>query len=200
MKTSKRFINHYKNGYMPWHHEKVDYNLVRMVEKWPVPIGKVLELGCGTGTDAIWLAEKGFDVTAVDVSDIAIGIAKESAKKAGVTCNLLTVDFVRDGLDYGEFDFIFDRGYFHSYKTGPKRKIFARKVMAQLKSKGLWLSLIGSCDSPPRDEGPPMHSAKEIVTAVEPYFEILILKASRFGSDMKEPAKNWVCLMQKRDS
>ena len=71
---------------MPWHHEKPDYNLVRMVEKWPVPVGKVLELGCGTGTDAIWLAKNGFEVTAVDVSDIAISIAEKSAKKSGVKC------------------------------------------------------------------------------------------------------------------
>lgn len=198
MGTGKRFINYYKNGFMPWVHEKPDYNLVRMVEKWPIPACKALELGCGTGTDAIWLAEKGFEVKALDVSDIAIKIADENAKKANLKCNFLSMDFWKENPELGEFDFVFDRGYFHSHKTSPKRRLFAKKVAAQLKPQGLWLSLVGSCDSPPRDEGPPMHSAKEIVTGVEPYFEILLLKASRFGSDHKEPAKNWVCLMKKR--
>jgi SAM-dependent methyltransferase len=200
MGTGKRFINHYKNGYMPWHHENADFNLVNMVEKWPVHPCRVLEIGCGTGTDAIWLAQNDFDVTAADVSDIAIKMASERAEKAGVKIKFHNIDFWTEGLDEGKFDFVFDRGYFHSHKTDKKRKKFASKVARQLKSGGLWLSLVGSCDSPPRTSGPPMHSATEIVKGVEPYFEILQLKASRFGSDMKVPAKNWVCMFKKRDA
>jgi glutamyl/glutaminyl-tRNA synthetase len=147
-----------------------------------------------------FLREAGFEVTAADVSDIAISMASERAEKAGVKINFHNTDFWTEGLDEGEFDFVFDRGYFHSHKTDKKRKKFASKVFRQLKAGGLWLSLVGSCDSPPRASGPPMHSATEIVKGVEPYFEILMLKASRFGSDMKEPAKNWVCMMRKRDA
>lgn len=185
---------------MPWHHKDPDFNLVETVRNWPVSPCRLLEIGCGTGTDAIWLAKQGFEVTAADVSDIAIQMASERAQEAGVVIHFLNIDFWQDGLDTGKFDFVFDRGYFHSHKTGKKRKKFAGKVARQLKPGGLWLSLIGSCDSPPRSSGPPMHSATEIVKGVEPYFEILMLKASRFGSDMKEPAKNWVCMMKKRDA
>ncbi len=183
---------------MPWAHEKPDFNLIEMVKDWPVPVSKALELGCGTGTDAIWLAENGFDVTAIDVSDIAIKLARERAEKAKVHCHFVTMDFEKESPEDTPFDFVFDRGHFHSYKTHKRRKIFTRRVAEQLTSNGLWLSLIGSCDSPPRNGGPPMHSAGEIVRGVEPYFEILLLKASKFGSDMKQPAKNWVCLMKRR--
>ena len=56
---------------------EVDFNLEEIVEIWPIEPCKTLEIGCGTGTDAIWLAEQGFDVTACDHSEIAIGLAKE---------------------------------------------------------------------------------------------------------------------------
>lgn len=198
MGTSKKFINHYRNGYMPWTHEEVDFNFADMVRDWPINPCRALELGCGTGTDAIWFAQNGFDVTAVDVSDIAIGIARENANKHNVECNFIVADFWKDGLDQGNFDLVFDRGYFHSYKTGKKRHKMAKLVTGQLNAGGLWLSLIGSCDSPPRTGGPPMHSAKEIISGVEPFFEILVMKSSRFGSEKENPAKNWVVLMKKR--
>jgi len=115
MKTSKRFIEHYKKGYMPWVHQNPDFNLVEMVESHPIKSCKALELGCGTGTDAIWLAKNGFDVSAVDVSEIAIKMAQEGAQKANLDCNFSILNFWDDKPPSSPFDFVFDRGYFHSY-------------------------------------------------------------------------------------
>jgi hypothetical protein len=44
-----------------------------------------------------------------------------------------------------------------------------------------------------------MRSAKEIISAVEPFFELQILKKSIFGSDNENPANNWIFLMKKRN-
>ena len=46
--------------------------------------GRALELGCGDGVGAVWLASHGWTVTAVDVSEVALGIAAERAERAGV--------------------------------------------------------------------------------------------------------------------
>jgi len=183
---------------MPWAHQNPDFNLVDTINNLPIKPCKALELGCGTGTDAIWLAEKGFDVTAVDVSDVAIGMAMKNARDKDINCNFQTLDFWKNFPENGSYDFIFDRGYFHSYKTPKKRTFIAKRVAESLSKDGRWLTLMGSCDSPPREGGPPMRSAKEIVMAVEPFFEILLIKASVFGNDQENPAKNWVCLMKKR--
>ncbi len=86
MNTKKRFNKHYKEGYMPWAHVQVDFNLVDAVQ-WPINPCKTLELGCGTGTDAIWLSKQGFEVTAIDVSPIAIDLANEKAKEVGSDCH-----------------------------------------------------------------------------------------------------------------
>ena len=198
MSTKDRFIKHYEKGYMPWVHPDPDFNLINIVKQYDIKPCKTLEIGCGTGTDAIWLAEQGFEVTAIDVSPVAIEIAMANAKKVNADCHFRVKDFLTKSLDNAPFDFAFDRGYFHSFNSGRRRKIIAQKIAKNLNEGGFWLSLIGSADSPPRESGPPMHSAKNIITAVEPFFEILLMKSSVFGNDQENPPKNWVFLMKKR--
>jgi len=55
-----RFIDYYEKGFMPWAHEEPDFNLVEMVDNWPIKLCKTLEVGCGTGTDSVWLSQMGF--------------------------------------------------------------------------------------------------------------------------------------------
>ena len=56
--------------------------LVALVEN--LEPGSVLDVGCGEGADAIWLADRGWQVTAIDVSRVAIDRGKAHAQKAGV--------------------------------------------------------------------------------------------------------------------
>ena len=65
--------------------------------------GTALDLGCGEGADAIWLARQGWQVTGVDVSDVALDRARQHADAAGVQ-----VEFVLDDLatSPGEFDLV----------------------------------------------------------------------------------------------
>lgn len=198
MKIKKRFTEHYQKGFMPWAHDEADHNLVDVVESRPVKPCKALEPGCGTGTDAIWLARAGFDVTACDVVEIPLNIAREKAENTKARVQFIQLDFLNGNIKNAPFDFVFDRGYFHTYRTPGTRKKLAAKVASVLSDNGLWLSLVGSSDSPPRDSGPPMRSAKDIVNAVENFFEILYLKAGFFGNKEEKPVKIWVCLMKKR--
>jgi len=70
-----------------------------------VPPGRALDLGCGEGGDALWLAEKGWHVTAVDVSETALGRASAEARARGV---LDRIDFqhhdLSDSFPDGTFD------------------------------------------------------------------------------------------------
>ncbi len=54
--------------------------------------GRALELGCGTGGNAIWLAEQGWKLTAVDYSDVAIGKARERAEERDVSVDFVVAD------------------------------------------------------------------------------------------------------------
>ncbi len=198
MKSQERFINHYENGFMPWVHENPDFNLVEMVDNWPIKPCNALEIGCGTGVDSIWLKQKGFNIKAIDVSPIAIEMAKENSMEMEEKPDFMVLDFLNEELPRNTFDFVFDRGVFHGNDNLTDRKILAERISNTLTDDGLWLSLIGSCDGEKTEPGPPLRSATEVVTAIEPFFKILAIRASYFGSDMEKPARIWVCLMRKR--
>nr|WP_062339964.1 class I SAM-dependent methyltransferase [Herbidospora sakaeratensis] len=74
--------------------------------------GSALDLGCARGADAIWLARRGWRVTAVDVSDVALDGARENAARAGVTDQItfarhdLAVDFPEGSFDLVSAQFL----------------------------------------------------------------------------------------------
>jgi hypothetical protein len=67
-----------------------------------------------------------------------------------------------------------------------------------LEKAGLWLTLVGNADEERHAPGPPQRTARDIVNAVEPFFEILSLVATHFGSNVPNPPRAWACLMRKR--
>jgi SAM-dependent methyltransferase len=68
--------------------------------------GRALDVGCGEGADAIWLARQGWTVTAIDVSDVAVGRAREAAERAGTTVEWVCGDALRTPLPANSFDLV----------------------------------------------------------------------------------------------
>ncbi len=71
--------------------------LVEQLVEHPVPVGRAIDLGCGEGRNALWLAEQGWDVVGVDQSSVAIERGREVAASASIAVDLrvgdvLTVD------------------------------------------------------------------------------------------------------------
>ncbi len=198
----QRYKDLYRAGVTPWDVGRPDFNLIDTVTGRKIPAGPALDIGCGSGANSIWLAGQGFAVTGVDVSEIALSTAGENAAKAGVACAFLLIDFFIEDVPGAPFGFVFDRGCFHSFDTDDVRRQFAGRVEEHLDAEGLWLSIIGSADEPPRGPGPlagpPRRTAQDIAAAVEGSFEIVSLVASQFESNAPRPPRAWVCLMKKR--
>ena len=76
---------HYEQGAMPWDTETPDQGLVDFVRGRRLVPGRALDIGCGTGTHALWLAGQGWDVLGVDISPRAIERAHTRAAEATVT-------------------------------------------------------------------------------------------------------------------
>ena len=74
---------------------------------------RVLELGCGDGVNAVFMASRGCDVTAVDISPSALAMAREKQRAAGVEVRLVEGDVFTLDLPRASYDFVFDRGMFH---------------------------------------------------------------------------------------
>ena len=168
----------------------VDENLLEVLPQLKLSGGQALEIGCGTGTNAIAIASHGFThVTATDLSPKAIEMAKAKAAAPG---SMATIDFkVNDiiasaPVPSASVGFVFDRGVFHSV-SNDHRPIFARRVADALASGGWWLSLCGNADDK-TEGGPPRLTAAHIATVVEPLFEIHTLSRSRFRDVKSAPA------------
>jgi len=73
---------------------------------------RVVDLCCGSGTDAIYLAGKGFDVTALDVAPTALSQAQQKARQASVSVRWILADVLAPP-HLKPFDFIYDRGCYH---------------------------------------------------------------------------------------
>ena len=89
--------------------------LQKLVKEGTVRACRAVDLGCGSGTDAIFLASHGFDVTAIDISPTALSQAEEKARKAGVSVRWILADVVAPP-NVGSFDFVYDRGCYHNVR------------------------------------------------------------------------------------
>jgi cyclopropane fatty-acyl-phospholipid synthase-like methyltransferase len=84
--------------------------------------GRALDLGCGTGTNAIALARRGWQVTGVDFARGALRTARSKAKNAGLQIDFQIADVSRLPGISGPFDLILDIGCFHSLPSNAKKR------------------------------------------------------------------------------
>ncbi|MDF7826339.1 methyltransferase domain-containing protein [Pontiellaceae bacterium B12227] len=195
---NRTFEERYQENDIPWDRDAADENLIRAVEKFNIQPCRVLDLGCGTGINAVWLAQQGFEVSGLDLSPSAIKKAEERARSQNISMHLFSCDFLDRSVVRAPFDFIFDRGCFHSFDCFEDRSSCANRIADLLTPGGRWLSLTGNADDVPREVGPPTMSATELAQIVEPRFELLSLTAGWFGGDQNDPPKAWIGLMKKR--
>ena len=199
MAVENHFKESYTTGNAPWDIGKPDFNLIQIMNTTPIKPCTALEVGCGTGDNAIWLAQQGFHVLGVDTAEVAIEKAKKKALEAGAQCTFMVSDILTSRIEEAPFGFVFDRGFLHLLDSDEERSRCAAIVNGYLENDGLWLSLLGNADE--RREarlGPPQRTARDIVDAVEPYFEILSLVSDHFEAKLPTPPRAWVCLMRKR--
>lgn len=193
---SRDWNDDYAQEFIPWDTQEPDPNLVEFVQRRGLAPGRALDVGCGTGTHALWLASLGFDVLGVDVSERAVELAKAKAKAKPIAgrCAFTTLDFLAAAPEGAPFDFVFDRGCFHVFDAHDERARFAARVADCLAPHGQWLSLIGSTEGPAREQGPPRRSARDIANAIEPALEIVELRAIAFDLDLPTPPRAWLCV------
>ena len=196
--STRNWNEHYATENTPWDSGAPDPHLVELVERGELALERLLEIGCGTGTNALWLAERGFDVTALDLAPLAIERAEAKAAAAGARARFLVHDILAAPAPGGPYDLAFDRGVLHVFDEAADRARFAERVVAALRVGGRWLCLAGSTEGPERDHGSPRRSAREIVEAVEPSLEIVALRSSEFSDGLPSTVRAWLLLARRR--
>jgi SAM-dependent methyltransferase len=124
---------------MPWYSPRPSPWLVRAVRRGHIARrSSVLDNGCGTGTNVLWLAQHGFRVSGVDVSPTAIRIAGERVRRAGVAADLRVAS--ADDLPFRSrsFDAALDTGLFHALPLRLRGR-YAKEVARVVRPDGRFL-------------------------------------------------------------
>jgi SAM-dependent methyltransferase len=120
----------------PWDTGITPPELVEFVDHCPP--GRALDLGCGTGTNVIYLAQHGWQATGVDFAWSAIRNARRKAHQAGVKVDLSVGDVTRLHGIAGPFDLIFDIGCFHNLPA-EGRPLYLAQLLRLLAPTGTYL-------------------------------------------------------------
>lgn len=119
--------------------ELPDENLVKFIES-NGSINTALELGCGEGRNAIYLAKKGIDITAIDLSEVAINNAKSLAQKNNVSVNFIKDNVLSHAYGNNDFDLVYDSGLFHH--LAPHRRLQYLELLNTLVKKNGYFALV----------------------------------------------------------
>lgn len=112
-----------------------DESLVAWVEAGHIRPGHALDLGCGTGRNAVYLARAGFDVDAVDYSHEAVAWATQRAAEADVAMRLHQASVFDVPITPGSMDLVVDGGCFH-HLAPHRRDDYIALVAGALKPGG----------------------------------------------------------------
>ncbi len=178
-KGKVKFASKNNSDVIPWEIKTVDPNLKQFLDSIDLNTGELLELGSGSGYDSVYLADRGFNVTAIDVSEDVIELSKKIHVNSKV--NFIAVDFFQDSTDK-KFDVIYDRGFLHNYKNR-LQEIF-EKLNALLTDNGKLIIITGSpCQPIIESCMPPPIFLGEIEYYSSNFFKIVLAKEVPFITD-----------------
>ncbi len=123
---------------LPWESGQPSPTLIRAVQQGQIR-GRVLDVGCGAGTQAVWMAEQGLEAVGVDVSETAIALARALAAGRDVQAEFRLADATRLPFATASFDAVFDRGTYHH--QAEHKLAYASQIARVLKPGGQYLLL-----------------------------------------------------------
>jgi SAM-dependent methyltransferase len=194
---------------IPWNLEEPPGLLVELVESGKVVPCEAVDLGCGAGNHAVWLAGRGFRVTGIDLSPKALELAGRLAADKGVSCRFVATDLAGPVRDlHGRFDFAYDWEILH-HVFPEQRERYAANVHRMLRPGGSYLSVCfseedagfggtGKYRETPLGTRLYFSSERELRELFEPLFHIGELRTVELPGK-HQPHKAVMALMTRRD-
>jgi len=186
----------YRRGTPPWETGETAGELIRVLDEGLVAPARVLEVGCGTGADAAFLANRGFEVTAVELAPTALERARRRAAMDGAqVCFVLddVFDFARHA---GTFDFVYDAGFYHFVRQTELSRYL--DLLWRVTQPGSQCLVLAGATGERAEGGPPQVSEQDIRFELGRLFQFRHLRPCRLESPhRKEGYRAWSCLMER---
>jgi len=164
-------------GQAPWNTGRPQPAIVKLTEAGLIR-GSVLDVGCGTGENVLYLASKGHECWGIDFVPVVIDRAKSKATERGIDAHFI----VGNALDLGnlgrQFDTVIDCGLFHTF-SDEERLAFVRGLAQVLPVGGL-LYLLCFSDEQPGTEGPRRVTQQEIRAAFHDGWNVKQIEPTHF--------------------
>ncbi|MBX6748143.1 MAG: class I SAM-dependent methyltransferase [Micromonosporaceae bacterium] len=180
----------YLGGSPPWDIGRPQPVFVRIADSGQVR-SPVLDSGCGTGEHALLFAERGFEVTGVDIAAPAIEAARAKAARRGLSVTFEVADVL--ALDRHGFATVLDNGVFHVFDDADRARYVASLAAATLPGGMLYLQCFS--DQMPGTDGPRRISQAELRAAFADGWRVLDIEATRIEVRPEywpEPAHAWL--------
>lgn len=171
----ERFAGYYAAPRAPWDIGRPQPAFVATADRIT---GRVLDVGCGTGDLAIWLATRGHAVTGIDFLAGPLAVARAKAAAAGVAVNFLEMDALAVGEIPERFDAVVDCGLFHSFDD-PRRSAYVA-ALARLLEPGSRVFILCMSEAEPGTHGPRRVTAAELRAAFASGWVVESVAPARF--------------------
>jgi 2-polyprenyl-3-methyl-5-hydroxy-6-metoxy-1,4-benzoquinol methylase len=187
----------YLSGKPPWDSNITPPEVIDFVAS-PAAGGRALDLGCGTGTNSIYLAQRGFAVVGVDFSVKAIAAARAKARNANVAVEFHIADVTRLEFLREPFDLMLDIGCLHALDAVARARY--AEHLARLTRRNATLMLYAF--SPRPDAAPrhwlPLRNVGITLEQVQQVFTAdFVLERVEHGADRGDRASAWYWFRKK---
>jgi SAM-dependent methyltransferase len=195
MTDGAKWNQRYASGDLPWDTGRPSTELQRVVAQQPIAPCRALDLGCGTGSNTIWLAQQGFDAVGVDIAPLAVAQACQRARAAGVSAQFQVADILHPPKFDQPFLFFFDRGCYHAVRREDPTA-YASAIIQLLAPGARGLILAGNARES-HDDGPPAVTEEQLRSELGAVFHLLELREFRFDAPpgSSESFLAWSCLV-----
>ena len=188
----------YQNGVPPWDIGRPQPAIVHLAEEGLIA-GDVIDLGCGTGENALYLASRGLTVVGVDAAPTAIARAREKARLRGASATFLVADALALETLGRTFDVAIDCGLFHTFSDGDRVR-FEQSLRHVLKLGARYVLLCFS-EHQPGESGPRRVTQAEIRATFSTGWTVDSIVGERFDARLPgDGAEAWLALVTRATS
>lgn len=186
----------YRGGSAPWEIGKPQPAVVEWIERGMFE-GSVVDLGCGSGENALFLAGSGMRVTGLDSEEIPLEEARKKAEERGVSAEFFQENLLGLTKEYPRFDNALDSGLFHSFSDGDRLRY--ERVISSLLREGGRFFLLAFTPKTAGTRGPRRVTEEEIRSVFFRGWEVCEIREMRFETnDPSWEVFAWGAVLEKR--